>query len=57
MTRLSSMPLLQARRHPQRSRLPSSALLQRLVRCGACACAMTSSQTTKGDTPTLQKTP
>jgi site-specific DNA recombinase len=40
--------LLQARRHPQRPRLPSSALLQRLVRCGACACAMTSSQTTKG---------
>jgi site-specific DNA recombinase len=31
--------LLQARRHPQRPRLPSSALLQRLVRCGACACA------------------
>jgi hypothetical protein len=40
--------LLQAQGHPQRPRLPSSALLQRLVRCGACACAMTSSQTTKG---------
>jgi site-specific DNA recombinase len=40
--------LLQARRHLQRPCLPSSALLQRLLRCGTCDCAMTSSQTTKG---------
>jgi hypothetical protein len=40
--------LLQARRHPQRARVPGSALLQRLLRCGACDCAMSSSQTIKG---------
>jgi site-specific DNA recombinase len=40
--------LLQARRHQQRARLPGSALLQRLLRCGACACAMISSYTIKG---------
>src|SRR5262249_33837722 len=40
--------LLQARRHPQGARLPRSALLQSLLRCGACDCAMTSSHTTKG---------
>jgi site-specific DNA recombinase len=39
--------LLQAQGHPQRPRLPSGALLQRLLRCAACDCAMTSSQTTK----------
>jgi hypothetical protein len=40
--------LLQARCQPQGARLPSSGLLHRLLRCAACACAMTSSQTTKG---------
>ena len=40
--------LLQAQRHHQGARLPSGALLQRLLRCGACGCAMTSSHTTKG---------
>jgi site-specific DNA recombinase len=40
--------LLQARRHPQRARLPGSALLQRLLHCGACGCAMLSSHSSKG---------
>jgi len=40
--------LLQAQRHHQGARLPGDALLQRLLRCGACGCAMTSSQTSKG---------
>jgi len=39
--------LLQAQRHHQRARLPGGALLRRL-HCGACGCAMSSSQTTKG---------
>jgi site-specific DNA recombinase len=40
--------LLQARRHQQKGRLPGSALLQRLLRCGSCGCAMVSSHSTKG---------
>jgi site-specific DNA recombinase len=40
--------LLQAKRRHQEARLPSGALLQRLLRCGACGCAMTSSHTSKG---------
>jgi site-specific DNA recombinase len=40
--------LLQAKRQEQGARLPGGALLQRLLRCGACGCAMTSSQTRKG---------
>jgi site-specific DNA recombinase len=40
--------LLQGKRPHQGARLPSSALLQRLLRCGACGCAMTPSHTTKG---------
>jgi site-specific DNA recombinase len=40
--------LLQAKRHDQGARLPGGALLQGLLRCGACGCAMTSSQTRKG---------
>jgi hypothetical protein len=40
--------LLQAQRHRRPARLPGSALLTRLLRCGACGCAMTSSQTRKG---------
>ena len=40
--------LLQARRHPQSTRLPGSAFLQRLLRCGTCDCVMTSSHTIKG---------
>jgi site-specific DNA recombinase len=40
--------LLQAKRRCPRERLPSGALLQQLLRCGACGCAMTSSHTTKG---------
>ena len=39
--------LLQAQRHHQRARFPGGALLRRL-HCGACDCAMSSSQTTKG---------
>jgi site-specific DNA recombinase len=39
--------LLQAQRHHQGARLPGGALLRRL-HCGACGCAMSSSQTTKG---------
>jgi site-specific DNA recombinase len=39
--------LLQAQRHHQRARLPGGALRRRL-HCGACGCAMSSSQTTKG---------
>jgi site-specific DNA recombinase len=39
--------LLQAQRRHQRARLPGGALLRRL-QCGACGCAMSSSQTTKG---------
>jgi len=40
--------LLEAQRQEQGARLPGGALLQRLLRCGACGCAMTSSQTRKG---------
>jgi site-specific DNA recombinase len=40
--------LLQARRHQPNARLPGSALLQRLLRCGSCGCAMVSSHSTKG---------
>ena len=40
--------LLQARRQQPRTRPPSSALLQRLLRCGTCGCAMMSSHSTKG---------
>jgi site-specific DNA recombinase len=40
--------LLQAQRHHRPARLPGGALLTRLLRCGACGCAMTSSQTRKG---------
>jgi hypothetical protein len=40
--------LVQARRQPQTTPLPGGALLHKLLRCGACACAMVSSQTTKG---------
>jgi site-specific DNA recombinase len=40
--------LLEAQRRDQGARLPGGALLQRLLRCGACDCAMTSSQTRKG---------
>jgi site-specific DNA recombinase len=40
--------LLQAQRQERGARLPGGALLQRLLRCGACGCAMTSSQTRKG---------
>jgi site-specific DNA recombinase len=40
--------LLQAQRHRRPARLPGGALLTRLLRCGACDCPMTSSQTSKG---------
>jgi hypothetical protein len=40
--------LLQAQRRHQAARLPGSALLQRLLRCGTCDCAMVSSHSTKG---------
>jgi site-specific DNA recombinase len=40
--------LLQSKRQHQAARLPSGALLQRLLRCGACGCAMMHSHTTKG---------
>src|SRR5262249_61465378 len=40
--------LLEAQRHRRPVRLPGGALLTRLLRCGACGCAMTSSQTRKG---------
>jgi site-specific DNA recombinase len=40
--------LLEAQRQEQGARLPGGALLQRLLRCGACDCAMISSQTRKG---------
>jgi site-specific DNA recombinase len=42
------LTLLQARRCPQTARLPGSAFLQRLLRCGTCDCVMTSSHTIKG---------
>jgi site-specific DNA recombinase len=40
--------LLQARRHQPKARLPGSALLQKLLRCGSCGCAMVSSHSSKG---------
>src|SRR5262249_50862904 len=40
--------LLEAQRHRRPARLPGGAFLTRLLRCGACGCAMTSSQTRKG---------
>jgi site-specific DNA recombinase len=40
--------LLEAKRQEQGARLPGGALLQRLLRCGACGCAMTGSQTRRG---------
>jgi len=40
--------LLAAQRQEQGARLPGGALLQRLLRCGACGCAMTGSQTRRG---------
>jgi site-specific DNA recombinase len=40
--------VLQAQRHHRSAQLPGGALLQRLLRCGTCGCAMTSSQTSKG---------
>jgi site-specific DNA recombinase len=40
--------LLQQQRRARGARGPSAALLQGLLRCGPCGCAMTHSQTTKG---------
>jgi site-specific DNA recombinase len=40
--------LLEAQRRDRGARLPGSALLQRLLRCGSCGCAMMSSHATKG---------
>jgi site-specific DNA recombinase len=40
--------LLQAQRYHHGARRPGSALLQRLLRCGSCGCAMMSSHSTKG---------